>query len=60
MWREEEEHNRSSRESEEQLVLFAELVITEPLAVWPRVFLTYTVKEHLLKCFPVVLLKKRP
>lgn len=60
MWKEEEEKNRSNRESDEWLVLLAGLVITEPFAVWPHVFLKHTVKEHLLKCFQVVLLKKRP
>lgn len=38
--------------------MFAELVITELFAIWPHVFLKHTVKEHLLKCFQVVLLKK--
>lgn len=51
---------RSSRDSDEHLVLFAELVITELFAIWPHVFLKHTVKVHLLKCFQVVLLKKRP
>lgn len=60
MWREEEEKNRSNGESDEQLVLFAGLVTTELFAIWPHVFLKHTVKEHLLKCFQVVLLKKRP
>lgn len=60
MWREEEEKNRSNGKSDEQLVLFAGLVTTELFAIWPHVFLKHTVKEHLLKCFQVVLLKKRP
>ena len=40
--------------------MFSGLVITEPFAMWPRVFLKYPVQGHLLKCFPVVLLQKRP
>lgn len=51
---------QDGRESGQQLVLFADLAITEPFAVWPRVFSKSTVQEHLLKCFPVVLLEKRP
>lgn len=48
------------RESDEWPVCIAELVITELFAIWPHVFLKHIVKEHLLKCFQVVLLKKRP
>lgn len=40
-------------------VLFAEALITEQFAIWPHVFLKHRVKEHLLKCFQVVLWKKR-
>lgn len=43
MWREEEETNRSNGGSDEQLVLFAGLVITELFAIWPHVFLKHTV-----------------
>lgn len=38
MWREEEEKNRSSRESDEWLVLFVELVIIELFVIWFYVF----------------------
>lgn len=51
---------QSRRESDERPVCFAKLVITESFAIWPHVFLKHIVKEHLLKCFQVVLLKKRP
>lgn len=47
---------QNGRESGPQLVLFADLVITEPFAIWPRVFSKSTVQERLLQCFPVVLL----
>lgn len=52
--------NGGSREGNEWPVSVAELVITEPFATRPHVFLKHTVKEQLLKCFQVVLLKKRP
>lgn len=47
---------QNGRKSGQQLVLFADLVITEPFAVWPHVFSKSTVQERLLRCFPVVLL----
>lgn len=47
---------QNGRESGPQLVLFADLVITEPFSLWPCVFSKSTVQEHLLQCFPVDLL----
>lgn len=59
IWGEEEEKTEVA-ESDTWLVWFPELVITELFATWPHVFLKHTVKEHLLKCFQAVLLKKKP